>query len=596
MGSFINPYTFIPVHDGSKKSLREYYNSHANLISGKIECTLFTRSQIAICDKVSDSVFDFFNVNGKPLIPGSSLRGTVRSLYEALTDSCFSSTNAEDDDFFSSRFNKDKCGLLSFENGEYILYRAQRYKDRNNSQVHDLEEGDRVTFTSYQLPGSDILYFKNVQNGNKAGYVHKVNRFKGRIKGKPVENLDSIFEKAGRNGTKIDKAYIERLEVNVSMSDKKPKGYEKLLEEMKKGKAILPVWYCKSKDGHYYFAPSQMSRAVFYNKPIDLLRNKHLDKCSDINNICDACALFGTVNDGGFALSSRVRFGDAVCVTPDCLDKSYILDVLGAPRLSSFEFYLKSEKDSYTADSAGVEIAGRKYYWHNQDIASHPIDKDAAIDNDNLKRSVQLVRKGSEFRFTVYFDRITEDQLRKLVFTLNLGENRSDSKQCHKVGHGKPLGLGSAKIVCDRITVRKFEYPEYIEKDMTGIIGPDLRNAFENQANVDNVLKVTNIYSVEGKISYPYVNERSKVFEWFAKNRDNFKSIGIPLKYKQKLPELSAETQALSSFPPDDRGSGTQKNNGNNKGGAAPKNQQNSRNNDNGGGIRFGGIRIKGKK
>lgn len=625
MGSFINPYTFIPVHDGSKKSLREYYNSHANLISGKIECTLFTRSQIAICDEVSERVFDFFNVDGKPIIPGSSLRGTVRSLYEALTDSCFSSTNDTDEDYFSSRLNKNKCGLLCRENGKYVLYEAKRYKDESNKRVRDIPEGTLVSFNSYvhekkktdaaqerrgfnnKKAHEEIFYFRDVNSpdSEKKGYVHKVERFFNKF----GPNFDSVFEKKGDIGKEVSDKYIKRLEANIKLteldSEKNKnkffelKAYRDLFNKMKDGEAVLPVWYCYL-DGHYYFAPSQMSRAVFYNKPIDLLRNKHLDKCSDINNICDACALFGTVNDGGFALSSRVRFTDAVCVTPDCLDESYILDVLGAPRLSSFEFYLKynGKDESYTADTPGVEISGRKYYWHNRYIASHPIDKDAVVGNDNLKRKVQLVRKGSEFRFTVYFDRITEDQLRKLVFTLNLGENRSDSKQCHKVGHGKPLGLGSAKIVCDRITVRKFEYPEYIEKDMTDVISSDLRNVFENKNNVDNVLKVTNINSVDGKdISYPYVDDKRKVFEWFAKNRENFKSIGIPLKYKNKLPELSAEKQTLSCTPPpDDNSFGQPKKDGKNS--AVPNKPHNNRDNNssNGGGITFGGIRIKGKK
>ncbi|WP_024861868.1 TIGR03986 family type III CRISPR-associated RAMP protein [Ruminococcus flavefaciens] len=569
MGGFINPYTFIPVNDGNKKSLREYYNSSADLISGKIECTLFTRSQIALCDEVSEGLFDFFNVNGKPVIPGSSLRGTIRSLYEALTDSCFSSTNDTDEDYFSSRLNKNKCGLLCMENGKYVLYEAKRYKDESNKWVRNIPEGTLVTFNSYtsekkkndeaqdnnKKVHEEIFYFRDVNSpdSEKKGYVHKVNR----ILSQGRQNLDSVFEKVSDTGINIRPYYINRFEVNIKKSlkalekdkDKLQKlvAYNNQFEEIQRNeKAMLPVWYCYL-DGHYYFAPSQMSRAVFYNKPIDLLRNKRLEKCADINNICDACALFGTVNDDGFALSSRVRFGDAVCVTPDCLDESYILDILGAPRLSSFEFYLKYKgKDkSYTADTPGVEIAGRKYYWHNRYIASHPICKDAVV-KENLKRKVQLVKKGSEFRFTVYFDKITGEQLRKLAFTLTLGDNRSDSKQCHKIGHGKPLGLGSAKIVCDRITVRKFEYPEYIEKDMTDIINPDLQNVFENQTNVDNVLKVTNINTVNGKyISYPYSTDGNGVFKWFANNRPTLKKIGEPLKYIDKLPKLTDEDQTL---------------------------------------------------
>ena len=43
------------------------------------------------------------------------------------------------------------------------------------------------------------------------------------------------------------------------------------------------------------------------------------------------------------------------------------------------------------------------------------------------------------FKGSVYFDRITREQLEELAFVLTLGENKPASTRLHKLGHGKPV-------------------------------------------------------------------------------------------------------------------------------------------------------------
>ncbi len=555
MNTFINPYTFVPVEKGEKKNIRDYYGKDAELLSGKIECTLKTRTQMSICEAETDKKFGFFSVDGKPVIPGSTIRGVIRNVYETLTDSCFSSTNADDDDYFSSRLSKKECGLLEYKDGRYILYQAKRYKDEHNSYLGDFPEGKKVTFDSYLSGSGTISYLRNVKEsgGKITGYVHKVDRFKGKIKGKPIENLDSIFEQTDKKGTEISEKYVERLQVNISMGEmKNKKEYEKLFAKMKKGEALLPVWYTKDeKSGHYYFAASQMSRAVFYNKPIDILEKHKLDKCTDKKNICEACALFGMIGDNDNSISSRLRFSDAECLTNDPLEKDYIKVIMGSPRLSSFEFYLRYNGDNFTADTYGVNIAGRKFYWHNN---SGEKLRSTEKEQPEMERYIQLLKNDVRFRFNVYFDNITEDQLKKLLFALDLGDNSIDSNKCHKIGHGKPLGLGSAKIVCDKVTVRKFEYPSYEEKERNDLIDKADDSLFRNKENVDYLLKVADFNAVGGeKISYPYYDNKDEIYEWFSKNR--WKTKGKM--FHRALPRLKSDNQELPCHPePDNNGNG----------------------------------------
>lgn len=67
---------------------------------------------------------------------------------------------------------------------------------------------------------------------------------------------------------------------------------------------------------------------------------------------------------------------------------------------------------------------------------------------------MQLAEKGSEFSFKIYFDDISEQQLQELIWSINLGENSETGNYCLKIGRGKPLGLGSVKIVIDKVFLR----------------------------------------------------------------------------------------------------------------------------------------------
>lgn len=563
MGNFINPYTFFPVSEGKRRHHSEYFIDPEGTVSGVINCKLRTRSQLTICDKISEHDFDFYKVGNTPMIPGSSLRGTFRSVFEALTDSCFSSTNAEDSDFFSSRQDKRETGLLGKVGDKYYLYPAIRHKDENNERLGNYKEGQEVRFSASKI--GDISYIQQVGGScSTVGYVHKVNRMnntrfdKKTGEKKRVCNFDSIFQKAPSQPEVIQNDFIERLEVNIRMSiegtnDTKLipalKNYLALLKDMKAGSALLPVWYTKS-GGNYYFSHAQKSRSVFYKKPIDLLKEHTLDKCSDINKLCEACALFGTIGEGddGIIISSRLRFGDAVCQTPEKMGGRFLLPVLGQPRLSSFEFYLNMPEGTKNVDDSGVTIAGRKFYWHN---IKNPITKDAEMVSQDMQNTAQLMEKDSVFTFPVYFDNITMSQLRKLIFVLNLGENDLDSKHCHKVGHGKPIGLGSAKIICESIRIRRFDGTSYTEEDFSKLAGEDNSKEFANSKNVDRILKVTDLDAVDSNlVSYPYTDESSDIFKWFSDNR--FKCDP----FNKHLPSLDAESQTLPTNPKPDKSGG----------------------------------------
>lgn len=553
---FVNPYTFIPVNNGIKQDYKSYLDEP--LLTGKISCRLRTKTQISVCDYGSDErTHEFFSIDGKnPIIPGSSIRGVIRSIYEALTDSCLSSVNANDDDYFSSRMNKNKPGLLVRENDEYVLYAAERSKDDDVNYEPllppEIRTGAKVKFDREKKDSKrgTIYYVTRINKpGNEfEGYVHRVDYFEN----KGTHNFCSIFRKLNKVAV-IDPKYIERFEENIARYEPKKfperaREYSDAFKRMCGGEGVyLPCWYIQE-NGHFYFAPSQMSRSIYANKPIDLLRLQNLDKCSSRGEICEACALFGMVGEeSGEVVSGKLRFGDALCISTDPLDGIFRLPILAQPRLSSFEFYLTNPNDSYGADDRQTKISGRKYYWHNNK-ANITADANNKAGN-NMDSSVRLVKKDKEFRFEVYFDGITEKMLKKLLFALTLGENSLDGTKCHKLGHGKPVGLGSVKIIAEQVIVRSFAEGVYSEKDLSELTAGSLREAFASQRNVENVLKVTDFNAISdgSLISYPATGASTDIFKWFAANRGSFNN-GKP-SYKQKLPRLGENPTLKKDMP-----------------------------------------------
>ena len=94
---FINPYNFVPVNlDETSRDDITKSSEQTSLVTGYMECILKCRTALAIpgerkpeSEGKEHAQYEFFSIDGKPVIPGSSIRGVIRNVYETLTDSCF---------------------------------------------------------------------------------------------------------------------------------------------------------------------------------------------------------------------------------------------------------------------------------------------------------------------------------------------------------------------------------------------------------------------------------------------------------------------------------------------------------------------------
>ena len=352
---FVNPYTFIPLKRKSQL-FPNTRNAEYDVISGVILCELTTATECAIPDTgepAQDGWTRFFRIGDTLAIPGSSIRGVVRSVYEVLTNSCMRVNDAP----FHSSSSIKRPGLLACENGVYKLYTAERYRIKKDWIAKECgPTGSTVRFSweyGKSKQATKIACSVNGRDDRSKGFFLHVNILET---GKP--NHPSIFENKGLEDDDVEAKYVESLGENIRMyiknnsdedgrsESKEASEYQRCFENMKLGKGMLPVWYNyqidKRGNAVYQFAQAQMSRSVYPICPNDMLKREGLSPCDGSNNPCPACSLFGYV--GKKSAASKVRFSDALCVNDRPATCVEWLPDLMEPRTSSFEFYLKNRE------------------------------------------------------------------------------------------------------------------------------------------------------------------------------------------------------------------------------------------------------------
>ena len=112
MANVVNPYSFVPLGTAPvRTSLDACYTGP--LLTGRLDYTLTTDTPLLIPDtaktvqdeQVEDHKrYPFFRLpDGTPTIPGSELRGAMRGVYEAVTNSCLSVLLDSTEEPFSQR-------------------------------------------------------------------------------------------------------------------------------------------------------------------------------------------------------------------------------------------------------------------------------------------------------------------------------------------------------------------------------------------------------------------------------------------------------------------------------------------------------------
>ncbi len=549
----------------------------------------------------------------RPFIPGSELRGIIRSVYEAATKSCLSVL--DDSPLAGRSYDVKKPGILKKENGKWVLYEGdlvpiKTFNDHKYGFDIVTENGVRYIETLYKYKIANLSHVSFFTDDN--GYIDFIEPYNSKRKAR--DGYLIIGEKGVRENNKrhcshvimeknkkvceVSSAEINNLKSvlafyadekrNAAKDGTNHTGY---IGYSPDGNDILPIFY-ERVNKKLHLAPAIYSRECYY-KTMDEVAGMHTP-CSrqgsngNIDAVCPTCALFGTIREdakNGRNYGSAVRFSDAIAssckfvVDPDDKPIAVTLKELAGPKPSAAEFYTtrpnvcgiprtwnfeyarirdKNERGKIRRElGSDLKIRGRKFYYHWTNVKKE--DYSTEVKNGR-NVTVDLLEEGV-FDFDVFFDGISAKQLNGLIWCLSpKAPDDTDALFCHKLGMGKPLGLGSVKVDVEKVTIRKYSADtfEYTTEPY------ELPNEFaKNIASInENLLFMLRFdesreWSVgypaqndgrKGGISYPIADNgeesdenRRASYQWFIGNRQiandkNDPGKGTDPKFCQVLP------------------------------------------------------------
>ncbi len=148
-------------------------------LSGRITCTMTAKTPVFVSDSeiVSEQnghkTYRFFNVDGLDLIPASSLRGSIRSVFEAATNSTFGAFTFKDEPLFYRQPPEVALGLVPArverdENSE------SGYRLRLLTGSYDLQLGSKNLYAAWipSYPNPQILKKREFDRKGNSRHKH----------------------------------------------------------------------------------------------------------------------------------------------------------------------------------------------------------------------------------------------------------------------------------------------------------------------------------------------------------------------------------------------------------------------------------------
>lgn len=516
-GHFINPYTFFPLGGEVAKKPRPKEPCYKGA-TGYLECSLSIDEHSALLvpnttktffdEAVPDHKVMEFNSDedlsnmahlpksgpAAPVIPGSELRGMVRSVYEQLTNSCM--LEIDEDNLPNMRTNKPKDAYRLAYDGQreqWGLYQAQLVylepgKTRLDGKVYNgnvrpqlnckrfcidkLRPGTAYVVEAHSFREGDdpsdayILHVTGEMDKKKTALFKEDTPFVKTIDLKSAEQdtmqrflrvIDDYCDDSWthENHCKATTAYQEYRNTFAGMR-RRAAGIDTQAEP-----DVVDTLLVYADNSLTYLSPACITREYFVNTVSSLARTQggH-ESCNNSDLFCPACQLFGGIGET-VSRGSKLRFTDARYqgrAGADCYEMR-TLAPLSTPKISAFEFYLKrpdsaavwnydyfvksGDRKAQIRHSYTARLQGRKVYWHFQREKRDWPEK--SIQNI----SARLLKKGT-FTFKVFFEELTQGELARLVFSVGGLDGR-----LQKLGHGKPLGLGSVIVKVDKIELQK---------------------------------------------------------------------------------------------------------------------------------------------
>lgn len=475
-----SPYNFIPLNE---KVLFNGEEAHFDKLdndrfTGYLNIKVTNLTPLFL-RQISDSE-DNFGYGGKFGIPGSSFRGMIRTICEILGFAKFSFYNDRYPYFRGTLLSMEKihAGVIKYDQMDRVF---KIYKCSYNKENTERWQTTKIQNPVYQ---ENRIIFTTGQFGKKVNNTYTIgfNKFE----------FFNIDENPSYEISKNNQIYLDY------MDDKNAKKNPPLFDEKRAEK--YPVFYQLTDDDKIKTIGTAKFHRIPYSKNIE----GHIPEYLNSSETDIVERLFGIVSNDNGNIASRVSFGDLMSTDSELLkDHSYLLRILSSPKPTTYQHYLEQNDKSKIYDwDANNDIRGYKMYWHRNTKDDESIDFSWNESNGTNKTKshterIKPIYPNAIFTGKIWFTNLSKLELGLLLTALEPGFAKNEKERIvHKIGLGKPLGLGSIQVNVDSIDIMNLNDKEYFKsynQSLKKVEKKDFMDHFKKE--LASKLKIHDIWS-----------------------------------------------------------------------------------------------------
>jgi CRISPR-associated protein (TIGR03986 family) len=506
MSKFLYPYNFVRVEENRPPALEAPAGHHRldpNRLTGTVRVEVILESPLFVPDPTPWREVDvkggkhkwlgFYQVDGLPSLPATSIKGMLRSDFEALTNSCFL-TFGSSARHIGLRYNPKRADqpVQDFKAGRMELHDGQW-------QIQPM----KVVWTDRPLSGvksgSCVPYQPSTKGKHVGSNYQLISEQWHRILGrqtKPVPIVEQAAAGVGPVGWfkpswllrptdqqpkhHHDRLFIANGEPSISLEGEVVDAYNRVLKSQhelistgafgERSSHTLPtelspgdlIYYRKSENLLYKWeiARTAIPRVSSDWSVGELLPPGH-HACGSAAELCPACRVFGWVKSGEHgAYAGHLRI-ESIKWKPQ---KGWVaakevdfteLRIQGTPHPESANRYVTDREGrnsahvEYQHSSGGQpkgRLRGRKRYWvANSDERNWRMPEDHPYRGEVQSIHAALLRpEHGSFEFTIRFDNLQKWELGALLFAMEWPW--PEARGVSQLGRGKSLGLGVVEL------------------------------------------------------------------------------------------------------------------------------------------------------
>ncbi|MCK9220718.1 MAG: TIGR03986 family CRISPR-associated RAMP protein [Bacteroidales bacterium] len=510
-----SPYNFVPLNENvvypPKEEQSVFFDRfdekrNTGFLDVEVENMTFLMISRGAKEEYPNRIHDFLKVgiDQKIIIPGSSFRGLIRKTVGIISSSRLIQNEHYSDHplFFRDvagrkvkqvyqnaflnldDYNdyKPRAGYLERFGNEYKItpaktdnYAVQYYKIRVTSPVSFDRSKNTAIFKFGNKAFSDYSFKEKIFFIPQPKKEHFHNSVHGKLKYALVNEFNFTEFPGAMQGyliitggfqTKKHDQWIMNLKDDIKSpitlkqeiieeyrQDKNRSENYNVLDELKKSYSIPVFYLVDNQEQIISFGHTPLFRIKHKKSIVEAVVQHYKESSPDFEQL-----IFGQLD----VPASRVYFEDLLIQNENSQINPTLIKILAEPKPTSGELYLKQDGDILVnwSSNEGIKIAGTKEYWHKNtgsDLWEDKKEKETKSHSGYLK----ALKPHSKFKGRIRFENLTDKELGALLFALDLGEG-----YCHKIGMGKPYGLGTINVsVKLHMDERKLRYKKMLSNE-----------------------------------------------------------------------------------------------------------------------------------